>query len=119
MTSTKFLQHLLGTSSYFRYAALYRDGQLDAVERPGLANASDAESDKYEELLVNPGVLTLLVQRGSIDCGGLAFVLVRYGKLFQYLQPIRGGHVSVSIEQDADPMALIPEIRDAVDKAGL
>jgi hypothetical protein len=118
-TSKNFLQHLLGTSSYFRYAALYLDGQLDSIERPGLDNATAAETDKYEELLVNPGVLTLLVQRGSLDCGGLAYMLVRYGRFFQYVQPIRGGHISVSIEQDADPMALIPEIRDAIAKAGL
>jgi hypothetical protein len=41
-------------SKVVRYVALYLDGQLTLRERPGLANASASESDKYEELIVNP-----------------------------------------------------------------
>jgi hypothetical protein len=41
-------------------------------ERPVLADASSSESDRYEELLVNPTLLTLAGQHGDIDCGGLA-----------------------------------------------
>jgi hypothetical protein len=35
------------------------------------------------------------------------------------VQPIEGGHLSVSIEGDADPIALIPEIREALTNVGL
>ncbi len=38
-----------------RYVALYLNGQLTLRERPGLESASASESDKYEELIVNPG----------------------------------------------------------------
>jgi len=53
-------------SKEVRYVALYWGGQLTMRERPGLTNASASESDKYEELNVNPGVLTLVRQRGNI-----------------------------------------------------
>jgi hypothetical protein len=36
-----------------------RDGQLSLRERAGLHNTSSSESDKYEELIVNPTLLTL------------------------------------------------------------
>ena len=47
-------------SDQVRYVALYLDGQLTLHERPGLTNSSAPESDKYEELIVNPVLLTLV-----------------------------------------------------------
>jgi hypothetical protein len=41
------------------------------------------ESGKYEELIVNPTVLTLVRQRGNIDGGGVEFLLIRYGSFWQ------------------------------------
>src|SRR2546421_13125950 len=37
-----------------RYVAIYRDGVLEMRSRHGTAGASSSESDRYEELLVNP-----------------------------------------------------------------
>jgi hypothetical protein len=56
-------------------------------------------------LLVNPTVLTLTRQRGDINCGGLAYVVVRYDTFFQFVAPIECGHVSVAFEPEADPIA--------------
>jgi hypothetical protein len=53
-----------------RYVAIYSHGQLSLRQRPDLSLASAPESDRYEELLVNPTLLTLTRQRGEIDCGG-------------------------------------------------
>ena len=39
----------------------------------------------------NPTLLTLLTQRGDIDCGGMRFVLIRYGNFFEYVAPIAVG----------------------------
>jgi hypothetical protein len=89
-------------SKEVRYVALYLDGQLTLRERPGLTNASASESDKYEELIVNPGVLTLVRQRGNIDCGGVEFVVIRYGNFWQTIWPLKNGHVSVGLEPFAD-----------------
>lgn len=51
-------------------------------------------------------MLKAAAQRGNIDCGGLEFLLVRYGNFFQFILPISWGHVSVCIEKDADPIAI-------------
>lgn len=88
-----------------RYVATYLDGALDLAARPA-PNASAAESDRYEELLVNPTLLTLARQRGNIDCGGLQFLLVRYGHFFQLVVPVEGGHVSVAVEADGRPLQI-------------
>lgn len=85
-----------------RYAAVYRDGILRSRERAGITAGTAAESDRYEELLVNPTILALVRQRGNIDCGGLRYVLVRYGNFFQFVFPVAGGHISVALEPTAD-----------------
>ena len=57
-----------------RYVALYRKGELVSRQKSQVAGASAAESDKYEELFVNPTLLKLARQRGNLDCGGARFV---------------------------------------------
>jgi hypothetical protein len=95
------IDDVFALSPAVRYVALYTDGHLASRQREGLTAASAGESDKYEELIVNPTLLTLTRQRGDIDCGGLRFVVVRYGSFFEIVQPLRGGHLSVGIEPDA------------------
>ena len=97
---------IFALSPDIRYIALLRDGALELRERAGIANASAAESDRYEELLVNPTVLTLVGQRGRIDCGGMDWVMIRYGNFFQTVRPLPGGHLSVAVELHGDPMAV-------------
>ena len=109
---------LFAVSRDIRYVAAYRNASLQIAERSGIANASGAESDRYEELLVNPTLLTLTRQRGDIDCGGLDFLLVRYGHFFQLVHPISGGHLSVAIEPAADPLALAPMVRRVATEQG-
>jgi hypothetical protein len=105
------IERIFAVSSDIRYVAVYRNGQLRSSQRPGLAQASASESDKYEELIVNPTLLTLTRQRGEIDCGGLEFVLIRYGSFYELVLPIPGGHLSVGIEPHADPLELAPRVR--------
>jgi hypothetical protein len=101
-----------------RYVATYQHDQLELNQRDGLAGASAPESDKYEELLVNPTLLTLLTQRGDIDCGGLSYVLVRYGSFFQFVARVPGGHISVALEPSVD-LATVERIRKLIaDGAG-
>jgi len=105
---------IFALSPEIRYVALERGGMATLRERPGLVGASAAESDRYEELLVNPTVLTLIERRGRIDCGGLAYVLIRYGNFFQILHAIPGGHLSVAVEPDGDPLAVVAALRPIV-----
>ena len=81
-------------------------------QRTSIKEASESESDRYEELLVNPAILQLAKSRGDIDCGGLEFVIVRYGNFFQFVQPIKDGHVSIAIEKDANLDHTIEQIQD-------
>src|SRR5512143_1327643 len=99
----KIIDGILALSKAVRYVAIYRNGELASATRPDLANASSSESDKYEELLVNPTVLTLVRQRGNIDCGGLDYVVIRYGNFFDLVAPLERGHVSVGLEPLSDP----------------
>ena len=105
------IEALFARSPAIRYVAVYQDGALSAATKPGVADASAAESDTYEELLVNPTLLTLVTQRGNIDCGGVQFVLIRYGHFYQFVAPYAGGHVSIAIEPDADALAVVGLIR--------
>jgi hypothetical protein len=111
------IERIFAVSSDIRYVAVYRHGQLRSSQRPGLAQASASESDKYEELIVNPTLLTLTRQRGEIDCGGLEFVLIRYGSFYELVLPLPGGHLSVGIESHADPLELVLRVRTAAGAA--
>lgn len=103
---------ILALSDAIRYVAIYRDGRLESRLREGAVDASSSESDRYEELLVNPTLLKLTTQRGEIDCGGLEYLLIRYGNFFQFVLPRTWGHVSVCIEPDADAVAIGARVRD-------
>ena len=93
------IDKIFSISSDVRYVTIYRDGELETQTKDNTEGASSSESDKYEELIANPVMLKAATQRGNIDCGGLEFLLVRYGNFFQFILPTSWGHVSVCIEK--------------------
>ena len=99
--------------------AIYFDGKLISSERPGIENTSSSESDKYEELIVNPTLLKLVTQRGNIDCGGAEFVIIRYGSFYELVIPIKDGHLSIGMELNADLMKNVESIRELIKAYGL
>ena len=105
------LEPIFALSENVRYVALYHEGDLAFRQRDDLAGASAGESDKYEELILNPTLLKAAAQRGDIDCGGLDYIVIRYGNFFQFVTPISGGHLSVALE--SDPISLAPKILSA------
>jgi hypothetical protein len=105
---------VFAVSPAIRYVAVGRGQDVQLRERPDLADASSSESDRYEELLVNPTLITLARQRGEIDCGGLDYLIVAYGSFFQLVLPVDGGHVSVAIERTQTPTDLVVPIRAAI-----
>jgi hypothetical protein len=113
-TATDLIPAILALSPAIRYVAVSRGGALEMRQRDGLANASALESDRYEELLVNPTLLTLVGQRGRIDCGGLDFVVIRYGHFFQLVRPLPDGHLSLSIQPEGDPLAVAAALERAL-----
>ena len=95
---------------HIRYVAFASGQSVDLFQREDLVGASEASSDYFEELLVNPTALTLLRRRGDLDCRGLRFVSVGYGNFNQVLVETGEGHVSVSVELDADPARVAEQV---------
>jgi hypothetical protein len=87
-----------------RYVASGNGQHVEMRSRPELRNASSSESDRYEELLVNPTLLTLARQRGEIDCGGLRYLTVGYGHFTMLVIPNGGGHVGVGFDLGVNPV---------------
>ena len=113
------LDALFQVTQHIRYIAVYSADQLVIRQRPDLHNASASDSDRYEELLVNPTLLTLTRQRGQIDCGGLAYLLIRYGYFFQLVMPLKEGHVSMAFEPQADPVNYVEQVTHILQDHGL
>ena len=106
---------LFALGDHVRYVA-FGDGQdIHTAQRGTPDGASDAGSDFYEELLVNPTLLTIASQRGDLDCGGLSHVIVGYGNFTQVVVPAAAGHVSVCIEREADSEQAARDIRRLLD----
>lgn len=63
-----------------RYVALNQKGQIEEMRQstrhPSL---NPPESDRIEELIVNPIVLEIAARRGNIDMDGIRYVVIRYG----------------------------------------
>jgi hypothetical protein len=100
-----FTAAVFALGSHIRYVAVAAGQEVTTNQRDDLAQASAASSDFYEELLVNPTLLTLARQRGELDCGGLRHLIVGYGNFHQVVIPLpnEAGHVSVCVDRDADP----------------
>lgn len=96
-------QDLFNLSSAIRYVALADGQQVGMRSRTDLRNASSVDSDRYEELLVNPALLTLTRQRDDIDCGGLRYLIVGYGHFHQLVLPLVAGHVAIAFDLNANP----------------
>ncbi len=108
-------QRLAGLGNAVRYVAVSDGGvEPDMWERNPGPDSSSSESDHFEELLVNPTLLTLAGRRGDIDCGGLDYLLVRYGNFFQLVVPTVTGHVSVCLSPDADIIELTHQVLEAL-----
>jgi hypothetical protein len=99
-------------SADVRYVAVAHGQKVAMRQRSDVNTPSGADSDRFEELLVNPTLLTLARQRGEIDCGGLRFVIVGYGNFHQLVMPFRDGHVSIAVELGADPLAWAERIAE-------
>lgn len=103
---------LFALSPDVRYVALYRSGELTSQQRGNVIGASASETDRYEELFINPTLLTLARQRGSLDCGGASFVMVGYGNFFQLIVDLSDGHASICFELGSTPFHYVEAIRN-------
>lgn len=111
------IDQVFAVSAAVRYAALYRGGELTSRQRSEVSGASASESDRYEELFINPTLLTLARQRGNLDCGGSKFVLVAYGHFYQLVIDLPEGHVSACFELSSNPLDYAEAIRTICENA--
>jgi hypothetical protein len=95
---------------HVRYVAFGSGQEVDMRERADIRDASSSKSDFFEELLVNPTLLALARQRGELDCGGLRYLIVAYGSFNVVVMPLNGGHVTVGVALDADPVATAEQV---------
>ena len=106
MRAEELLDALLELTPLIRYAAIHPgSGQPVFRQRMGISAPPSADSDYWEEVLVNPTLLDLARRRGDVDCGGVQYLLIRYGQFAQLVLPLERGHVSVCFEPTADAVA--------------
>ena len=102
------IRDLFNNFEDIRYVAIYMDHELLSVQREASLDNSSETTDHYEELLVNPALITLARQRGNIDCGGLRFLIVGYGNFYQLIKEIKGGHISICLDKQSN-LTTLPE----------
>jgi len=115
----KLINEAFEISEHIRYIAVYDNDGLSMKQRSNINNVSSNESDKYEELLVNPVLIKLASQRGNIDCGGLEYFIIRYGNFFVLLIPCKNGHVNIGVEPDKNPFLFIEPLNTLLRKYNL
>lgn len=100
------IDKIFSISDDIRYVAIYRNNKLETKSKENITGASSSDSDRYEEIIVNPTLLKLTSQRGNIDCGGLDFLIIKYGSFFQFILPMEWGHISVCVDKNGDPISI-------------
>jgi hypothetical protein len=94
-----------------RYVAVNQGGAVREMEqRAGYPTLNSHETDRMEELIVNPIVLEATRRRGNIDLDGVRHVTIRYGTLYTLIFPYEDGHVSVGVQLGADVEAIAEKV---------
>ncbi len=63
-----------------RYVAVNQNCEIVEMEQsPQHPTFNPHETDRIEELVVNPTVLEITKRRGNIDMDGIRYVVIRYG----------------------------------------
>jgi hypothetical protein len=100
-----------------RYIAINQLGLIvEMMQSPSCPSYNSAETDRLEELVVNPIVLEITRRRGEIDIGGTRFVVIRYGVLYQIVIPYAHGHVSISVELDDNPLEIAEKVFEYLER---
>ena len=102
---------LVRIDSRIRYVAVNQLGLIvEMAQSPAYPAYNSPETDRLEELIVNPTVLDMTRRRGEIDIGATRFVVIRYGVLYQILIPFASGHISISIDTTEDPLEIAEKV---------
>ena len=96
-----------------RYVAVNQNGKIVEMEQSGQhPTYNPQETDRIEELIVNPIVLEITARRGNIDMNGIRYVVIRYGTQYQLLLPYKEGHISIGVELEDDPTGIARKVAE-------
>ena len=116
----KLSAQLFGMEPKIRYVAVNQKGKIVEMEQsPSHPSYNPNETDRMEELIVNPIVLELAARRGNLDMDGIRYVVIRYGTQYQLLIPYGEGHLSIGVELQDDPVEIASKITAAPQIAAL
>ena len=117
MTWTNISPQVFELDPGIRYLAVNQDGEIVEMAQR-LPTHNPVETDRMEELLVNPAILDLTKRRGDLDLDGVRYIIIQYGLQYQAVFNYRNGHVSVGIESDSDAVGVVSKILEHLDLRG-
>ncbi|MBI4236912.1 MAG: hypothetical protein HY696_00665 [Deltaproteobacteria bacterium] len=113
---TNLSQVLFQVDPSIRYVAVNQRGRItEMAQNSRFPSHNPQETDRMEELMVNPVILEMARRRGELDLDGIRFVVIRYGPQYQLLFPYREGHVSIGVELGVDIAALATRVARVLD----
>jgi hypothetical protein len=112
----KLSERLFCLDPRIRYVALNQKGEIKEMQQsPQHPSCNPAESDRIEELIVNPIVLEITARRGNLDMDGIRYVVIRYGTQYQLLLPYLDGHLSIGVNLEDDPIGIARKVAEVLD----
>jgi hypothetical protein len=112
----KLSERLFRLEPRIRYVALNQKGEIKEMRQsPRHPSFNPPESDRIEELIVNPTVLEITARRGNLDMDGIRYIVIRYGTQYQLLLPFQDGHLSIGVNLEDDPIEIARVVVTALD----
>jgi hypothetical protein len=113
--SQKISARLFDLDSNIRYVAINQRGLIVEMEQnPKRPSLNPTETDRMEELIVNPIILELTRRRGNLDMNGMRYVIIRYGTMYELIFPFKDGHLSIGVELNANPTELAETVAECL-----
>lgn len=107
---------LFELDSNIRYVAVNQRGRIVEMEQnPKWPSYDSPDTDRMEELIVNPVVVELAKRRGALDLDGIRYMVIRYGLQYQLIFPFKQGHLSIGVELGADIIEVAHKVAKHLD----
>ncbi len=112
----KISGRLFDLDENIRYVAVNRNERIVEMEQnPKKPSLNPTETDRIEELIVNPVILELARRRGNLDMAGIRYVIIRYGTMYELIFPFKDGHLSIGVELEANPTEVAHKVAEHLD----
>ena len=112
----KISRRLFDLDSSVRYVAVnQRERIVEMEQNPTRLSLNPTETDRMEELIVNPIIVEAARRRGNIDMKGVRYVIIRYGTMHELIFPYKDGHLSIGVELDANPTQVAHKVAKCLD----